>query len=68
MQGMQESGISACAKHFPGHGIATDSHEDLPCILHTKERLSAIELYPFQKIIEAQVSGIMTGHCTCSFI
>jgi beta-N-acetylhexosaminidase len=63
MQGMQEAGILACAKHFPGHGdTAVDSHVDLPTIPHTSERLSEIELFPFQKIIEAHVASVMTGH------
>lgn len=63
MQGMQESGIIACAKHFPGHGDTTvDSHLALPAILHSSEHLANIELYPFQKLIEAGIKSVMIGH------
>jgi beta-glucosidase-like glycosyl hydrolase len=63
MQGLQDHGIIACAKHFPGHGDTDlDSHYDLPRISHTKERLHEIELYPFKHIISAGVGSIMTAH------
>lgn len=63
MQGLLDSGIIACAKHFPGHGDTTvDSHEDLPVINHTRDHLDAIELYPFKQLIEKQVPAIMTAH------
>ena len=63
MKGLQDEGIMATAKHFPGHGDTdTDSHHTLPVIKHNSERLKSVELYPFQKIIEAGVGGIMTAH------
>jgi beta-N-acetylhexosaminidase len=63
MQGLHAAGVLACAKHFPGHGdTTTDSHYDLPQIPHTRERLNAIELYPFKKLIEAGVPTIMIAH------
>jgi len=63
MQGLQDEGIIACAKHFPGHGDTNvDSHLDLPLISHSLERLSNIELVPFQKIIEAGIFSIMIAH------
>lgn len=56
MQGMQESGILACAKHFPGHGaVSVDSHVDLPMA-------QELQLYPFQQMIQGGVSAILTAH------
>ena len=50
MKGMQDAGIMACAKHFPGHGdVAVDSHLDLPVINKTRTQLEDLELYPFAK-------------------
>jgi beta-glucosidase-like glycosyl hydrolase/CubicO group peptidase (beta-lactamase class C family) len=63
MKGMQDNGILAVAKHFPGHGdTKTDSHESLPIISHSRERLDSIELYPFRALINAGVAGIMVAH------
>ena len=62
-QGLNDAGIIACAKHFPGHGDTTiDSHFDLPLITHNKERLHKIELYPFKRLIAANIPAIMVGH------
>lgn len=62
-QGLQNVGIIACAKHFPGHGDTNvDSHYDLPLIPHDKTRLHNIELYPFKKLIAAEIPAIMVGH------
>lgn len=61
--GMQDGGILAVAKHFPGHGdTRSDSHETLPVLNHTKERIDSIEAYPFKQLIDGGVGGIMTGH------
>ena len=63
MQGMQEEGVMAVAKHFPGHGdTAVDSHFSLPILPHDKERLESIELYPFRQLIKAGIGGVMPGH------
>lgn len=63
MKGMQDNGILAVAKHFPGHGdTETDSHLDLPIIKHQRERLNSIELVPFRKMIADGVAGVMPGH------
>ena len=63
MQGLQDAGIIACAKHFPGHGDTTvDSHMALPFIPFSKERLESIELFPFKKMIDAGVKSIMLAH------
>lgn len=62
-EGMQEEGIIACAKHFPGHGDTdVDSHKDLPVINHSMERLKRVEFPPFQYLIENGVKSIMTAH------
>lgn len=62
-QGLRDAGIIACAKHFPGHGDTNvDSHYDLPLIAHDKQRLHAIELYPFKKLIAHNIPAIMTAH------
>jgi len=60
---IQSSGVSAVAKHFPGHGdTSVDSHRDLPVVPHPLERLESLELLPFQAAQRAGVDGIMTGH------
>jgi beta-N-acetylhexosaminidase len=63
MKGMQDNGLIATAKHFPGHGDTDmDSHYDLPVISHSRERLDSIELYPFTILINNGVSSVMTAH------
>ncbi len=63
MKGMQDVGLIACAKHFPGHGDTyIDSHYDLPRIDKTAAELQDVELYPFKKIVEAGVDSVMTAH------
>lgn len=62
-RGMQDAGIYACAKHFPGHGdTATDSHKALPILPFDKSRLDSLELYPFKRLIADDVALVMTGH------
>ncbi|MHA6279019.1 glycoside hydrolase family 3 N-terminal domain-containing protein [Salinimicrobium sp. CAU 1759] len=63
MKGMQDHKLFTTAKHFPGHGDTdTDSHYALPQINHPLERLDSLELYPFRKLIEAGVGGVMVAH------
>ena len=63
IQTLQEKGVAACAKHFPGHGDTDcDSHLELPRLNHDLERLRRIELKPFLAAIEAGVASIMTAH------
>jgi beta-N-acetylhexosaminidase len=63
MRGMQDNGVTATCKHFPGHGDTNaDSHNELPVISHSRARLDSIELYPFRKLIEAGTGNIMTAH------
>lgn len=63
MRGMQDNGVIACAKHFPGHGdTETDSHHDLPAINKTIQQLEALELYPFRRLMDAGVKSVMVAH------
>src|SRR5664279_1747190 len=63
MKGLQDNGVLATAKHFPGHGdVSVDSHYDLPVINKSRRQLDTLELYPFKKLIEAGVGSVMTGH------
>jgi beta-glucosidase-like glycosyl hydrolase/CubicO group peptidase (beta-lactamase class C family) len=63
MKGMQDHKLFTTAKHFPGHGDTdTDSHYALPQINHPLARLDSLELYPFRKLIEAGVGGVMVAH------
>jgi beta-glucosidase-like glycosyl hydrolase/CubicO group peptidase (beta-lactamase class C family) len=63
MKGMQDQGIMACAKHFPGHGdVSVDSHYDLPVINKTRQQLDSLELYPFKEMIKAGVGSVMIAH------
>ncbi|HVO10074.1 MAG TPA: beta-N-acetylhexosaminidase [Vicinamibacteria bacterium] len=63
VKGLQEAGVAACAKHFPGHGdTAVDSHLELPAVDHSRARLADVELRPFRGVIEAGVAMVMTAH------
>lgn len=63
MRGMQDGGIYASAKHFPGHGDTdVDSHRSLPILPFSRERLDSLELYPFKSMIEQDVAMVMIGH------
>ncbi len=63
MQGLQSHGVMAVAKHFPGHGDTdADSHLELPVINHSLAYIDTIDLYPFRRMIEAGVQGVMTAH------
>ncbi|MGD0341947.1 MAG: glycoside hydrolase family 3 protein, partial [Bacteroidales bacterium] len=63
MKGLQENGVMATAKHFPGHGDTdVDSHSDLPVIRYTQQRLDSVELYPFMRLITEGTDCIMTAH------
>jgi beta-N-acetylhexosaminidase len=62
-RGMQDAGIMACAKHFPGHGdVAVDSHHDLPLISKSVGQLDELELYPFKALFKAGVGSVMIAH------
>lgn len=62
-KGMQDNGVLPVIKHFPGHGdTQTDSHYELPVIPYQRSRLDSVELYPFQKLIDWGIGGIMSAH------
>lgn len=62
-QAMVAEGVASCGKHFPGHGDTdTDSHLDLPVVLHPMERVYSTELLPFRAAIDAGIPMIMTAH------
>lgn len=63
VKGIQDQGVSAAIKHFPGHGdTATDSHLGLPVVDKTYEEVEKLELVPFKKAAEEGVDMIMTAH------
>ena len=63
MKGMQDNGILATGKHFPGHGDTNvDSHLDLPVIPYSRERFDSIELFPFRRLINDGAGSIMIAH------
>ncbi|WP_243392485.1 glycoside hydrolase family 3 N-terminal domain-containing protein [Solitalea longa] len=63
MMGLQDGGVLACAKHFPGHGDTDDdSHTALPLLFRSRATLDSVELFPYKQLIPAGLTGIMIGH------
>ncbi len=63
MKGLQDHGIIACAKHFPGHGDTDkDSHKTLPVIHADRARLDSVELFPYRILISQGLMSIMSAH------
>lgn len=63
VRGLQDAGVAACAKHYPGHGDThTDSHHDLPHLTLSREEIEAAHLPPFAAAMDAGVRAIMTAH------
>lgn len=63
VKGLASMGITACGKHFPGHGdTSQDSHLTLPVVDHPQERLQSIELVPFRELVGWGLRMIMTAH------
>lgn len=62
-QGMQDEGVLACAKHFPGHGDTDkDSHKELPQVLKSAGAIDSLELYPFKILFNNGVGSVMVAH------
>lgn len=63
MKAIEDTGVIACVKHFPGHGDTfVDSHIGLPKVEKTLEELKKVELLPFNKAIQEDVGMIMIAH------
>lgn len=63
MKGLQDHGIIANAKHFPGHGdTESDSHYSLPVIRHSENRIKDIDLYPYRELIDNDLMSVMVAH------
>jgi beta-N-acetylhexosaminidase len=61
--GLQDNKVVACGKHFPGHGDTNaDSHKELPVVEASRERLEAVELLPFRRVVEKGIASMMTAH------
>lgn len=63
MKGLQDNGVMATAKHFPGHGdVSVDSHVDIPVVNKSRSQLDSMELAPFRALINAGIESVMVGH------
>lgn len=63
MHGLQDAGIIACAKHFPGHGDTDiDSHHALPLLQHPFAEIDSIHLFPFRNLINEGLQAVMVAH------
>ncbi|MGF6824021.1 beta-N-acetylhexosaminidase [Microbacterium sp. ZKA21] len=63
VDGIQSGGVSACVKHFPGHGDThLDSHHALPVITLDTSVIEDVHLEPFRAVVAAGVDAVMTAH------
>lgn len=63
INGLQQGGIAACGKHFPGLGAAKlDPHLQLPVVTRSLAQIKEIDLVPFQRAVAAGLAAIMTSH------
>jgi beta-N-acetylhexosaminidase len=63
VRGLQDEGVAATAKHFPGAGAAAaDPHHELPRVPRTTAELAEQEVVPFRAVLDAGVRMVMTGH------
>lgn len=63
VRGMQDGGVIASVKHFPGHGdTAADSHVEVPVVTRDRKSLDAVELMPFREAIRNGVMSVMVSH------
>lgn len=69
MRGLQDGGVYACGKHFPGHGnVMVDSHVEMPVFDYSAAQMDSIYLVPFQRLIDDGVALMMMGHHCISSI
>ena len=69
VKGLQDAGISACIKHFPGHGaVIEDSHHDLPYIKMALSDYESAHIRPFKDSIASGADAIMIGHLVAESI
>jgi beta-N-acetylhexosaminidase len=69
VRGLQDAGVSACIKHFPGHGaVVEDSHHDLPYIKMVLSDYESAHIAPFKDAIQAGADAIMIGHLVAEAI
>jgi len=63
MKGLQDNGVIANAKHFPGHGdTEADSHYSLPVIKHSEQRIWEVDLYPYEELFKENLMSVMVAH------
>ena len=63
IRGLQDNGMLATVKHFPGHGdVEIDSHLALPLLNMPWARLDTLEFVPFRSAIAANVTAVMSAH------
>ncbi len=61
--GLQDNGVTACYKHFPGHGsVPGDTHETTVKLDKSREDLYSYDLVPFQSAVEGGARMIMASH------
>ena len=63
MKGLQDNGVIANAKHFPGHGdTEADSHYSLPVIKNPEQRIWDVDLYPYEELFKEKLMSVMVAH------
>jgi beta-N-acetylhexosaminidase len=63
VSGLQDAGVSAVTKHFPGHGgVIGNSHQNMQFVDTTMEELEATELLPFRSAIDSDTDAILISH------
>lgn len=63
MKGMQDEGIYACGKHYPGHsGTKVDAHIDMPVLNRTRAYMDTVDMYPYYSLFANGLEMVMVGH------